>query len=138
MGRLMGLDYGDSRIGVAMSDPMHITASGKCVVDGTKGIKHVISEIGALVAQNDVEKIIIGYPLNMNGTQGIRVERTEKFISRFQEEYPDVEIIRLDERRTTVAADRAMREMGVSQRKKGVSDMLAAAFILQGYIESVY
>lgn len=137
MGRYMGLDYGDSRIGVALSDPLYITASGKCVVDGTKGIKHVIEEIGGLVRDYCVEKIIIGYPLNMNGTQGIRVERTEKFIARFSEAYPDVEIIRWDERLTTVAADRTMRELGVSQRKKGVSDMLAAAFILEGYMNSL-
>ncbi len=137
MGRLMGLDYGDSRIGVALSDPLYITASGKCVVDGTKGIRYVLEEIGGLVRDFCVEKIVIGYPINMNGTQGVRVERTEKFISRFSEEFPDVEIIRWDERLTTVAADRAMREMGVSQRKKGVSDMLAAAFILQGYLDHI-
>lgn len=84
-----------------------------------------------------LKRLVIRLPVNMNGTKGPRIDRTEKFIERFSAEYPEVGIIRWDERLTTVAADRAMREMGISQRRKGVSDMLAAAFILQGYLDSI-
>ena len=137
MGRIICLDYGESRIGVALSDPFRIVATGKCVVDGSKGLRHIMAEIGALVRENDVDLLVVGYPINMNGTHGVRIERTEKFIARFQEEFPEIEVVRWDERLTTVAADRAMREMGVSQRRKGVSDVIAAVLILQGYLERI-
>lgn len=136
MGRVIGLDYGESRIGVALSDPSRIVATGKGIVDGTRGLRHVLEEIGGLIRENGVDLLVIGYPINMNGTRGVRIERTEKFIARFAEEFPEMEIVRWDERLTTVAADRAMREMGVSQRKKGVSDVIAAVLILQSYLDS--
>jgi len=137
MDRVIGIDYGDSRIGIALSDPFGWGASPLCVVDGRQGLKKAVAEIVSLVDKNSVAKLVIGYPLNMNGTQGPRIQRTERFIEEFSLVRPDVEIIKWDERLTTVAADRTMRELGISQRHKGVSDKLAAAFILQGYLDSI-
>ena len=135
--RILGIDYGDSRIGIAISDPFAWVASPLCVVDGKQGLKKAVAEIASIVDKNDVTKIVIGYPLNMNGTAGPRVHRTERFIEEFGILRPDVEIIKWDERLTTVAADRMMRELGISQRQKGVSDKLAASFILKGYLDSM-
>ncbi|MBQ8164714.1 MAG: Holliday junction resolvase RuvX [Clostridia bacterium] len=137
MDRVIGIDYGDSRIGIALSDPFGWGASPLCVVDGKQGLKKAVSEIISLVDKNSATKIVIGYPLNMNGTAGPRIQRTERFIEEFSAMRPDVEVIKWDERLTTVAADRTMRELGISQRQKGVSDKLAAAFILQGYLDSI-
>ncbi|MBP5311993.1 MAG: Holliday junction resolvase RuvX [Clostridia bacterium] len=80
--------------------------------------------------------MVSGYPVNMDGTFGTRIHRTEKFIERFSEKYPDAVIERWDERLTTKSADRAMIDMGVSQRRKGISDMIAAQLILQSYLDS--
>lgn len=137
MDRVLGIDYGDSRIGIALSDPFGWGASPHCVVDGKQGLRKAVAEIVSLVEKNSVAKIVIGYPLNMNGTEGPRVHRTERFIEEFSSVCPAVEVIKWDERLTTVAADRMMRELGISQRQKGVSDKLAAAFILQGYLDSI-
>lgn len=137
MDRVIGIDYGDSRIGIALSDPFGWGASPLCVVDGKQGLKKAVAEIVSLVDKNAATKIVIGYPLNMNGTQGPRVQRTERFIEEFSLVRPEVEIIKWDERLTTVAADRLMRDLGISQREKGVSDKFAAAFILQGYLDSL-
>ena len=137
MSRILGIDYGDSRIGIALSDPFGWGASPLCIIDGKQGLKKAVAEIVALVDKNSVTKIVIGFPLNMNGTSGPRVQRTERFIETFTEVRPDVEVIKWDERLTTVAADRTMRELGISQKNKGVSDKLAAAFILQGYLDSI-
>ncbi len=137
MGRIIGIDYGDSRIGLSLSDPFGWTAQALCVVDGKQGVKKAAAEIAAVVEKNGADKIVVGYPLNMNGTLGVRIHRTERFIEEFSNIKPDIEVVKWDERLSTVAADRAMREMGISQRQKGVSDKLAAVFILQGYLESI-
>ena len=137
MERIIGIDYGDSRIGLALSDPFGWTASALCVVDGKQGVRKAAGEIASLMEKHDVKKLVIGYPLNMNGTLGVRVQRTDRFIEEITKIKPGTEVIKWDERLTTVAADRAMREMGISQRQKGVSDKLAAVFILQGYLDSI-
>lgn len=137
MDRIIGIDYGDSRIGIALSDPFGWGASPLCVIDGKQGLKKAVAEIVSLVDKNSVKKLVIGYPLNMNGTAGPRIQRTERFIEAFVAIRPDVDVVKWDERLTTVAADRTMRELGISQKNKGVSDKLAAAFILQGYLDSI-
>lgn len=137
MSVLLGIDYGDSRIGVSICDSMQIVASPKCVLDGKKNLNDIVSEIGELCKKSCASGIVIGWPLNMDGSEGNRIHRTTKFIERFSETYPDLSVVKWDERLTTKAADKAMIEMGVSQKKKGVSDMIAAQMILQGYIESL-
>jgi len=136
MSSAIGIDYGDSRIGIAVSDRMGLVATPRCVIDGKKSLNDVCKAIGDIYKRELCDAVVIGYPLNMDGSSGNRVHRTEKFIERFSEMFPEAEIVRWDERLTTVAADRAMLSMGVSQKKKGVSDMIAAQMILQGYLES--
>ncbi len=135
MAVLLGIDYGDSRIGVSICDSMGLVASPKCILDGKQNLNTIVGEIGGLCRKNGAAGIVIGWPLNMDGTEGARIHRTEKFVERFGETYPDVSVVKWDERLTTKAADKAMLEMGVSQRKKGVSDMIAAQMILQGYLD---
>lgn len=135
--RILGLDYGDSRIGTAVSDPLGWTAAPLCVIESKRGIKKALNEIKALVEQYEIETVVVGYPINMNGTLGPRVEVTDAFIELLQRRVPGICVVKWDERLTTAAADKAMRDMGIKQRVKGVNDMLAAAFILQGYLDSI-
>ncbi|MBE7058353.1 MAG: Holliday junction resolvase RuvX [Ruminococcaceae bacterium] len=133
--RVLGIDYGDSRIGVAVSDEGGKLAFDLCVIDATKGRKYAVSELLQLMDKYAATTLVIGLPTNMNGTKGDRVVKTEKFAKALKEASPDIEIIFEDERLTTKYADRLMLESGKHQKQKGVSDKLAAMIILQGYLD---
>lgn len=133
--RILGLDYGDSRIGVAVSDPFGWMASGVGFIDVRKERDNVLDRIEALIKEYGAETIVIGYPLNMNGTQGPRAAATDAFIAKLNDRFPGIITVKWDERLTSVAANRIMREMNISSRKKGVNDKLAAALILQSYLD---
>ncbi len=133
--RVLGIDYGDSRIGVAISDPMGWTAQGLETVKSKDGIKKALARILEIINQYEVKDIVIGYPLNMNGTKGPRAEKTEEFIQKLLE-FGEYNIIKWDERLTTVSAHRAMNELGVkASNKKNIVDTMSAVFILQGYLD---
>ena len=135
--RILGIDYGDSRIGVAVSDDGAKLAFDLCVVDATLGRKHAVNELIALKQKYGVDTLVIGLPTNMNGTKGDRVVKTEKFAKALLEVAPDLKIVYEDERLTTKYADRLMLESGKHQKQKGVSDKLAAMIILQGYLDKL-
>lgn len=133
--RILGIDYGDSRIGVAVSDPMGWTAQGLETVKSKESLKKAIVRIMEIIKQYDVKDIVIGYPLNMNGTQGPRTERTEEFIKKLLA-HGEFNIIKWDERLTTVSAHRTMNELGIkAANKKNIVDTMSAVFILQGYLD---
>ncbi len=133
--RVLGIDYGDSRIGVAVSDPMGWTAQGLETVKSKDGLRKAIERLMEIIKQYEVKDIVIGYPLNMNGTAGPRAERTEAFIKKLLE-LGDFNIVKWDERLTTVSAHRAMNELGVkASNKKNIVDTMSAVFILQGYLD---
>ena len=132
--RILGLDYGDSRIGVAVSDPMGWTAQGLKTIRN-KGNKHVIDELAKIIDQYDVEKIVLGLPKNMDGSLGERAERTILFKAVLENKL-DIMVEEGDERLTTAAADRTMIETGLKRsKKKGMVDKLSAIYILQGYLD---
>lgn len=135
--RIMGIDYGDSRIGLAISDPFGWTAQGMETIHWKNELSKPIERIKQLVGEYGVEKIVVGFPRNMNGTVGPRGEKTLEFIRVLGSE-TGVEIIQWDERLTTVAAQRTMQEIGIkTSKKKGVVDRIAAVYILQGYLDSI-
>jgi putative Holliday junction resolvase len=135
--RIMGIDYGDSRIGISISDPLGITAQSLETVSSKKGLDSALERIAALAAEYCADRIVVGFPKNMNGTIGPRGERTLEFIS-LLEKKTGLRVIKWDERLTTVAANRAMQEMGVkTKKKKDVVDQIAAVYILQGYLDSI-
>ena len=135
--RILGIDYGDSRIGVAVSDDGAKLAFDLCVVDATLGRKHAVNELIALKEKYCADTLVIGLPTNMNGTKGDRVVKTEKFAKALLEAAPNLKIVYEDERLTTKYADRLMLESGKHQKQKGVSDKLAAMIILQGYLDKI-
>lgn len=129
----MGLDLGEKTIGVAMSDPLAITAQGLLVI---KRSKTEMDEMTKLIKDYEVDEIILGYPRNMNGTLGPRAKLTEEFAEGLKEKYA-LPVKLWDERLSTVGAQRALLEADVSRAKrKKVIDKMAAVFILQGYLDS--
>jgi putative holliday junction resolvase len=135
--RIMGIDFGDVRIGIAMSDPMGWTAQGIETIEWRENMKKPSERIRQIIKEYTVDKIVVGFPKNMNGTVGPRGEKTLGFI-KVLSEYTDVDIVQWDERLSTVAANRTMHEVGMkTSRKKKVVDQIAAVFILQGYLDSL-
>jgi putative holliday junction resolvase len=131
-GRILGMDYGDSRIGIAVSDPSGLTAQPLKVIKVKNGWKNTIPRIHRLLIEMDIKKIVIGYPLMLSGDRGERCEVTDRFIEALKEEIGDLEIIRWDERYTTVMANEVI---SIRNRRKGKTDIIAAALILRSYLD---
>lgn len=135
--RIMGLDFGSKTVGVAVSDSLLITAQGVEIVRRKyeDKLRQTLARIEELIQEYEVEKIVLGFPKNMNDTEGVRCEKTREF-KEMLERRCGLPVILWDERLTTVEADQVLIECGVrrEERKKYV-DKLAAVFILQGYLE---
>lgn len=133
--RVLGLDIGDKRIGVAVSDSFGWTAQSIKVISRVE-LEKDIAEIMNIIDEYGVEKIVVGLPKNMDGSLGPRAEKTTDFIKELKLEI-DLPIVLWDERLSTVAATRTLLEADVSRRKrKEVVDKLAAVIILQGYLDA--
>ncbi len=135
--RKMGLDFGSKTVGVAVSDPLLVTAQGVEIVRRKyeDKLRQTLSRIEELIVEYEVDEIVLGYPKNMNNTLGERGEKTLEFKEAL-ERRTGLEVRLWDERLTTVAADKAMIEAGIrrEERKEHV-DRIAAVFILQGYLD---
>ncbi|HOO27154.1 MAG TPA: Holliday junction resolvase RuvX [Lachnospiraceae bacterium] len=135
--RIMGLDFGSKTVGVAVSDPLLITAQGVEIIrrDAEKKIRKTLARIEELIMQYEVDRIVLGFPKNMNASIGERGEKTIEFQQTLIRR-TGLEVVLWDERLTTVAADKAMMEGKVRRedRSKYV-DKIAAIFILQGYLD---
>lgn len=135
--RIMGLDYGDRTIGVAVSDALKITAQGKEVIRRTN-LKADLKRLKEIIQEDEVEKIVVGLPRNMNGTYGPRAEVTMEFVEKLRATFP-IPVETYDERLSTSAAERTLLQGDVSRAKrKQVIDMMAAVIILQGFLERYY
>lgn len=131
--RLMGIDFGDARVGIALSDPLGIMSQGygTLINDGTE---HLYEEIQSIVREKEVTTIVIGLPKNMDNTEGFRSVATKEFAQKL-EAFTDAEIKFCDERLTTVSAHGMLSEMNVrGKKRKGVVDTLSAALILETYM----
>ena len=137
--RVMGLDYGSKTVGVAISDPLGITAQGIETIERKEEnkLRQTLARIEALVKEYEVEKIVLGFPKNMNNTIGERAEKSLELKEKLERRI-GIPVIMWDERLTTVEAERTLIESKVRRenRKKFV-DKIAAVFILQGYLDSL-
>lgn len=137
--RILGLDYGSKTVGVAISDPLGVTAQRLDTIwrKQENKLRKTLAAIEGLVEEYQVEKIVLGLPKNMNNTEGERVERAREF-GEMLKRRTGLEIIFWDERLTTVSAERVLMEAGVRREdRKEYLDGLAAVFILQGYLDSL-
>ena len=134
--RILGLDIGDRTIGVAVSDPLGITAQGITTIR-RKSIEKDLEELKKICEEYSVESIVAGLPKNMNGTLGPQSEKVISFCDLIKKDI-NLPINMWDERLTTVAANRAMLEADLSRAKrKKIVDKMAAIYILQGYLDSI-
>lgn len=132
--RLMGIDYGDARVGIALSDPLMIMSQGYKTIKND-GSGALFEEIAAIIKEKEVTKIVIGLPKNMDNSQGFRTDATMEFADKLKS-YTDVEIDFSDERLTTVSAHGFLNEMNVrGKKRKDTVDTLSAALILETYMK---
>jgi len=133
--RLMGLDVGDKRIGIALSDEGFVIASPEETLE-RRGNRKDIAHLLDLAQREDVSEILVGMPLSLNGSEGPQAQKVGRFIEALRAE-TDIPVTTWDERLTTVSAERALLEGDVSRAKrKKTIDRVAAALILQGYLDS--
>ncbi len=136
--RIMGLDFGSKTVGVAVSDPLFVTAQGLEIIrrKSPSKLRQTMARLEELIGEYEVGQIILGYPKHLNNTEGERCDRTLEFRDMLARR-TGLPIILWDERLTTVMADRTMEESGIRREDRGeYVDKLAAVFILQGYLDS--
>ena len=135
--RIIGLDFGSKTVGVAVSDELLITAQGIEIVrrKSENKLRQTLARIEELIKEYNVEKIVLGFPKNMNNSEGERCEKTLEF-KEMLERRTGLTVELWDERLTTVAADNLMMEAGIRrENRKEYVDQIAASFILQGYLD---
>ena len=135
--RIMGLDLGSKTVGVAISDPLLITAQGIEIIRRKEEnkLRQTLARIEALIEEYEVETIVLGLPKNMNDTLGERAQFSLEFKDKL-ERRTGLPVVMWDERLTTVAADKAMMEVGIRrENRKDYVDKIAACLILQGYLD---
>ncbi len=132
--RIMALDVGSKRIGVALSDPLKITAQGLQTFQRTT-LEEDIKGLWKLMDEHEVSQLVVGLPKNMDGSVGFKAEEVQQFVADLTAERK-IEVIWIDERLTTVSAERTLLEADVSRAKrKKVIDKMAAVIILQSYLD---
>lgn len=136
MGRILGIDYGKKRIGLALSDIMGIVAQPFNVIE-SKGIKNDVSSVLKISKENNVSCIVIGLPVRLDTSEGAMTEFTKEFIEELKKQADGIKIDSIDERLSTLQAERMLtEEANVSREKrKNIRDKIAATFILQTYLD---
>ena len=133
--RKLGIDYGEARVGVAITDPLNITAQGLETIQRNGSDKIILRRLDEILAEYEIDTIVVGMPLNLKGEKTVRAEVTEQFIHKLKCKYNKLEIVYVDERLTTVAAHKTMNFLDVNKNKKrDIVDTISAVYILETYI----
>ena len=133
--RILGIDYGDARVGIAITDELNITSQGLETIHHNGNDKIVLKRLEELLKTYQISTFVIGMPINMDGTSGKRVEVTKKFIHKLKCKFNNINIETIDERLTTVAAHKTMNFLNVNNKqKKNIVDTISAVYILEMYI----
>ena len=136
--RILGIDYGDARVGTAITDELGITAQGLETINHNGNDKVVLAKIEELTQKYQISTIVVGMPINMNGTKTERVEKTQKFIHKLKCKYNKLKIDYIDERLTTVAAHKTMNFLNINKHKKrNIVDTISAVYILETYLNKI-
>ena len=137
--RILGIDFGDARIGIAISDPFGWTAQGIKTIHWKSNVSIPINEIKKIIDEYDIQRIVVGMPKNFNNTLGERASKTYDFIEALKDSIKNsIDIVTWDERCSTICANTTLNEMGIPKRKKrGVIDMVASVHILQSYLDYI-
>jgi len=136
--RILGIDYGEARVGLAITDPLNITAQGLETIQRNGSDKVILRKLDEIFETYEVDTIVIGIPLNMNGTVSERAKVTENFIHKLKCKYNTLKIETIDERLTTVEAHKTMNFLNVNKnKKKNIVDTISAVYILETYLNKI-
>ena len=136
--RKIGIDYGDARVGIALTDELGITAQGLETIHHKGNDKIVLKRLEEIFNEYKIDTIVIGLPINMNGTKTERVEITEKFIHKIKCRFNKMKVETIDERLTTVAAHKTMNFLNIHKnKKKNIVDTISAVYILETYMDKI-
>ena len=133
--RILAIDYGDRRVGTAITDELGITAQGLETITHTGNDKAVLLRLDELMEEYEISTIVVGLPLNMDGSSSDRVQKTQKFIHKLRCKYNKIKVVTIDERLTTVQAHKTMNDLQIkAKEKRSIVDTLSAVYILETYI----
>lgn len=136
--RMLGIDYGDARVGIAITDPLNITVQGLETIQRNNSDKIILKRLDELLKKYEVDTIVVGMPFNMNGTVSERAKTTEKFIHKLKCKYNKMNIETIDERLTTVEAHKTMNFLEINKnKKKNIVDTISAVYILETYLNKL-
>ncbi len=133
--RMLGIDYGAMRVGIAITDPLNITVQGLETLIRQNSDKIILKKLDEILEKYEIDTIVVGMPLHMNGDKSERAQITEKFIHKLKCKYPKIKIETIDERLTTVEAQKTMNFLDVNRnKKKNIVDTISAEYILETYL----
>ena len=136
--RKLGIDYGDARVGLAITDELNITVQGLETILRNGSDKVILKKLDEIFEKYEVDTIVVGMPFNMNGTMSKRAEITEEFIHKLKCKYNKMKIETVDERLTTVEAHKTMNFLDVKKtKKKSIVDTISAVYILEIYLNKL-
>ena len=136
--RKLGLDYGDARVGVAITDELNITVQGLETIHHNGNDKLVLKRLDEILEEYNIDTIVVGMPFNMDGSKTHRAEVTNNFIHKLKCKYNKITIETIDERLTTVQAHKTMNDLGVkAKNKKNIVDTLSAVYILETFVNEI-
>ena len=133
--RILGIDYGDARVGIAITDELNITVQGLETIQRNGSDRIVLRRLDEVLEKYEVDTIVVGMPLNMNGTVSERAKITQEFIHKLKCKYNKLKIDWIDERLTTVEAHKTMNFLDINKNKKrNIVDTISAVYILETYL----
>ena len=136
--RILGIDYGEARVGIAVTDSLNITAQGLETIQRNGSDKIILRRLDEIFEIYDVDTIVVGMPLNMNGTISERAKITEEFVHKLKCKYNKLKIEKIDERLTTVEAHKTMNFLDINKnKKKNIVDTISAVYILETYLNKI-
>ena len=136
--RILGIDYGEARVGIAITDQLNITVQGLETIQRNGSDKVILRRLDEIFEKYEVDTIVVGMPLNMNGTMFERAKITEQFVHKLKCKYNKMEIHTIDERLTTVEAHKTMNFLEVNKnKKKNIVDTISAVYILETYLNKL-
>ena len=136
--RILGIDYGEARVGIAVTDSLNITAQGLETIQRNRTDKVILRRLDEIFEIYDVDTIVVGMPLNMNGTISERAKITEEFVHKLKCKYNKLKIEKIDERLTTVEAHKTMNFLDINKnKKKNIVDTISAVYILETYLNKL-
>ena len=136
--RKLGIDYGEVRTGIAITDGLNITAQGLETIVSNGNDRIILKRLDEILELYEIDTFVVGNPINLNGTKSERTEKTEKFINKLKCKYNKIKIEIVDERLTTVAAHKTMNILDINKNKKrNIVDTISAVYILEIYLNKL-